>query len=559
MGGSWQTQDLSAKYGTPVTEITPTAVVHNGYTSVYTVGVQGDLQETYLPAMGDAWSTQNLTTTYGLPKSLNIAPVALYHNGYTSVYYLTGPGDALTEAYLTAISGPWHSQDLSARFGTPPSVQSPSPLVHYNAAGALTWTSVYTTTSASGHLQETYLPDAGFPGNPWQTQDLSTQFGTPAVDPPGSTVYGPSSSSEHLGYARTVRLAAAGSANGTLLSTFERSVGNGDTTDYEIQRSTDDGATWSNLSKVPGDADSDAPFLYEFPQKLGSYPAGTLMLLGNTVAAGRTKAAIREWLSFDQGADWTYVGVVQSAPGGPGDGVWEPFVMLDKSGNLAMFFSDERQNATFSQLLGEVISTDGGKTWSAKANGSTNFGPGEIKVVASPFPADRPGMATVAAIGFGAGGYMLSYEMCGPQACNVHTKTSSDGDAWGSGPADLGALAQTSDGLVLQGTPVITWAANGGPAGGTLYLSGRTENTVSGTVPQNQTIILSNRNGGNGPWSWLPAPAIPTVGGNAATCNTNYSPDLRRSADGDTLYYTVAAAAGPNKCEEMMASVTIGP
>jgi hypothetical protein len=48
------------------------------------------------------------------------------------------------------------------------------------------------------------------------------------------------------------------------------------------------------------------------------------------------------------------------------------------SGNLAMLFSDERQNATYSQFIGEVISTDGGMTWSANADGSANFGSGEI-------------------------------------------------------------------------------------------------------------------------------------------------------------------------------------
>ena len=37
MGDAWSTQDLSAKYQTPTTTATPTAVYHTGYTSVYTV------------------------------------------------------------------------------------------------------------------------------------------------------------------------------------------------------------------------------------------------------------------------------------------------------------------------------------------------------------------------------------------------------------------------------------------------------------------------------------------------------------------------------------------
>jgi hypothetical protein len=45
---------------------------------------------------------------------------------------------------------------------------------------------------------------------------------------------------------------------------------------------------------------------------------------------------------------WTSVGVVQSSSGGIGAGIWEPFVTLDSSGHLALFFSDERQHATYS-------------------------------------------------------------------------------------------------------------------------------------------------------------------------------------------------------------------
>ncbi len=38
------------------------------WTSVYTIdGANGDLQETYLPAIGDRWSTQNLSANYGTP------------------------------------------------------------------------------------------------------------------------------------------------------------------------------------------------------------------------------------------------------------------------------------------------------------------------------------------------------------------------------------------------------------------------------------------------------------------------------------------------------------
>jgi hypothetical protein len=180
IGDPWTTQDLSAHYGTPPAGTTPTAVVHDGFTSVYTVDASnGHLQETYLPAIGDPWTTQDLSANYGTPPVRpGMAPVALYHTGYTSVYFVDGMNGDLDEAYLPAIGGPWHWQDLSENYGTPTPSQALSPLVHYAANGGLTWTSVFTVDHGSDHLQETYLPAIG---DPWTTQDLSAKYGTPSV------------------------------------------------------------------------------------------------------------------------------------------------------------------------------------------------------------------------------------------------------------------------------------------------------------------------------------------------------------------------------------------
>src|ERR1700678_447296 len=111
----------------------PVAIVHCGYTSVYTVDASsGDLQETYLPAIGDAWSTQNLSVNYGTPPT-NVTPTAVVHTAGAS-----------------------------------------------GATAGCGYTSVY-TRDRNGDLQETYLPNAGFPGDAWNTQDLSANYGTPAA------------------------------------------------------------------------------------------------------------------------------------------------------------------------------------------------------------------------------------------------------------------------------------------------------------------------------------------------------------------------------------------
>jgi hypothetical protein len=191
LGDSWVTQDLSQNYHTPTVNIltSPTVVVHNGFVSVYTVDAEatgttaGDLQETYLPAIGDPWTTQDLTTmTSGPQVAGGIQPTALYHDGYTSVYTIDAGSLDLQETYLPAISDPWSTQNLSTLFHTPATNGgAPDALLHYDTSGGLTWASVYTVDSGSNDLQETYLPDAGFPGDSWVTQNLSSIYHTPAV------------------------------------------------------------------------------------------------------------------------------------------------------------------------------------------------------------------------------------------------------------------------------------------------------------------------------------------------------------------------------------------
>jgi hypothetical protein len=181
MGDGWSTQDLSANYGTPATTVTPTAVVHTGYTSVYTVDSSNrHLQETYLPAIGDSWSTQDLSANYGTPAvAAGTQPVVLVHTGFTSVYTIDSANVHLQETYLPELGDSWSTQDLSANYGTPPATTPPMVLVHPNASGAMTWTSVYTIDSSNGDLQETYLPAIG---DSWTTQNLSANYGTPPAE-----------------------------------------------------------------------------------------------------------------------------------------------------------------------------------------------------------------------------------------------------------------------------------------------------------------------------------------------------------------------------------------
>jgi hypothetical protein len=176
MGDPWTTQNLSASYGVPavLAGTEPVAITHYGYTSVYTVDAgTGDLQETYLPAIGDAWTTQNLSAKYGTPPT-SVTPTAVLHSGYTSVYTVDSSNDDLQETYLPAIGDSWSTQNLSANYGTPAVLGGTSPVAVFHFG----YTSVYTVDASNDHLQETYLPIIG---DSWSTQDLTANYGTPAV------------------------------------------------------------------------------------------------------------------------------------------------------------------------------------------------------------------------------------------------------------------------------------------------------------------------------------------------------------------------------------------
>jgi hypothetical protein len=198
-GQGWAWQDLSATVGTPETAVTPSAVYHDGYVSVYTINeVTGDLDETYLAAIcapgcapGQGWAWQDLSAHPGTPPVLaGTSPVAVLHDGYVSVYTVDGSGSQLgqlQETYLASICAPgcapgagWATQDLSAAVGTPLTFTTPGADYHSG------YVSVYTVDASGGDLDETYLaaicaPGCA-PGQGWAWQDLSATVGTPPVE-----------------------------------------------------------------------------------------------------------------------------------------------------------------------------------------------------------------------------------------------------------------------------------------------------------------------------------------------------------------------------------------
>ena len=129
----------------------------------------------------------------------------------------------------------------------------------------------------------------------------------------GTSLYTPAASNEAVAYDRLIRLAHSTNParpNGTLLATFEHWTTDGTATSFLIEKSADDGQSWTQIATV-GDGETGTghpwshmyqPFLFEFPSALGAYPAGTLLLVGNVLPPDSSVTHFEEWRSADQGA-----------------------------------------------------------------------------------------------------------------------------------------------------------------------------------------------------------------------------------------------------------------
>lgn len=242
-------------------------------------------------------------------------------------------------------------------------------------------------------------------------------------------------------YGRVIRLQHSGSANGTLIATFEAWAN-----DFGIYKSSDDGFTWSQIAtttetQFPGWQFKVEPDLFEVPSPMGNLPAGTLLLAGNSVNG--TGHQMEIYCSTNHGTNWQYRGLAESNSATL-KGIWEPRLGVSSAGQLVCYYSDERFSPTYNQLLGERVSPDGGLTW----------GP-ELYVCAIPDGVQRPGMAVTTKLPNGQ--YVLSFEAVGSGTLSqVRIKFSNDGTNWGTGPTDYGTAVQTASGAYLGACPYIT-------------------------------------------------------------------------------------------------------
>lgn len=311
-------------------------------------------------------------------------------------------------------------------------------------------------------------------------------------------------------YPRVIRVAhGSASAMGRLIAS----------TNGVIFNSTNNGASWNQLGKVPtaaGSSERCCATLYELPQPVGSLAAGTLIYAASYLSG--STPAIEVYTSSNEGASWTY----HSTPVIGGDsshGLWEPEFEIAAGGALVMFGSDET-DACCSQKLIQIRTYDGA-TWQDKTD-----------TVRSSVQADRPGMITVSALPNGH--FFMSYELCGPAACTVFSRTSTDGWNFGD-PGNVGSKVHTSTGQYLEHAPLNRWSPSVQSGNGSILLVGQVMYESGGSVsPSNGKVLFVNPNvDGAGDWYTISAPVqVPTAYDNYCP---NYSSALLPAADGSSI------------------------
>lgn len=310
-------------------------------------------------------------------------------------------------------------------------------------------------------------------------------------------------------YPRVVRLQHNAGFNGMLVAS----------TNGIIFQSTNNGASWNLIGPVPtisGSSEYCCATLYELPQQVGALAAGTLMFAATYTVNGTP--AIEVYTSTNQGLSWSY----HSTPVQRGDsshGLWEPEFEVANDGALVMFWSDETDPCC-SQKLAQ-IRTYNGQTWQDQSN-----------TVASTVPSDRPGMATVSKLPNGH--FFMSYELCGPAACTVFYRTSTDGWNFGD-PTHTGTKIATASGQYLEHAPVNVWSPSVISSNGAIVLVGQVMYESNGSVSSyNGKVLFVNTNvDGAGNWYTINAPVqVPTAYDNYCP---NYSSALLPATDGSSI------------------------
>lgn len=311
-------------------------------------------------------------------------------------------------------------------------------------------------------------------------------------------------------------------------------------TNGRIFMSANDGQTFTYLDTVPtinGSAEYCCGTLFEMPKTVGSLTAGTL-LFAATYYVGASRA-IEVYRSTNDGITWAYSSTPVSG-GSSTHGLWEPEFSVAANGALVMFWSDETDPCC-SQKLAQIRTFDGTE-WQDETN-----------TVASNDPADRPGMAVVTKLPSGI--YFMSYELCGPSACAVYGRTSTNGWNYGN-PSNLGDEIRTVGGQYFEHAPTNVWSPSALSANGALLLVGQVLHDADGSVSSEngKVLFMTTSPDGSGPWYPIDAPVqVPTAYNNYCP---NYSSALLPSPEGRHILELASDYNDASRCVTYFATET---
>ncbi len=307
-----------------------------------------------------------------------------------------------------------------------------------------------------------------------------------------------------------------------------------------VVESSDGGKTWKIISrpteqnamnKAQGLTPGHMSQIYELPEQVGDYPAGTLVYANGSLSYG-LRTEIWMWYSTDCGRTWKQTAQIATMPNtdSEGKGVWEPYAIYD-NGYLYCFYSDQT-NPTYDQALTFRRSKDG-VNWE------------EPKYVCA-FEGEREGPGMIIITKMGNGEFFAVYEYYGKAGSHakgqVYYKKTTDLNDWGD-PADLGTMIKSGE-LEIIGAPACVWVPAGGECG-TLIVSGKEDNSKT----EEHRIMVSSDYGK----TWVTM-ANPLPYDRGVHERSGKSPTFFAALDGRTVYYiNQTANAGVGRRLEFIA------
>ncbi|KAL0934957.1 bnr asp-box repeat domain protein [Colletotrichum truncatum] len=263
-------------------------------------------------------------------------------------------------------------------------------------------------------------------------------------------------------YARALQL-----DSGDLIATWENYSPEPPIVYFPIWRSSDGGNTWAEIGRVQDQVNGWGlryqPSFYKLPTEFAGYPAGTILLAGNSIPTDLSLTKIDVYVSTDGGANWEFLSSVAS--GGearPNNGltpVWEPHFLLH-DGELILYYADQR-DPKYGQKLSHQVTKDL-KTWSAIVDDVNDPNAYEA----------RPGMPAITKLP--NDDFLYAYEVCGTDGCRVHYRLTKEPRNILAAP---GISLVSDKGTRPVSSPQVVWSPLGG-VNGTIILSAGSQSNI---------------------------------------------------------------------------------